>query len=366
MSVSEEQILEALKQVEDPDLKQDIVSLGFIKNLKVDGGKVSFDVELTTPACPVKDLLKKQCEKNVRALPGVKGVEVKMTARVRQAVQTGIPALSGIKQIIAVASGKGGVGKSTVACNLAIALSQSGAKVGLMDADIYGPSIPTMLAVEERPIVRNEKVIPIIQYGLKIISMGLLATEETPIIWRGPMVAGLLQQFLGQVEWGELDYLVIDLPPGTGDAQLTLAQQAPISGAVIVTTPQDVSLLDARRGLKMFEQVQVPVLGIVENMSYFICDQCDKRHYIFKSGGGEKIATELKTKLLGQIPLDPQVAVGGDAGKPITLMDSDSSIAQCYHEIAQHLAQELSIRSEAKKQSSGGVDLPSFQMQWQK
>ncbi len=245
--------------------------------------------------------------------------------------------LKNIRNIIAVASGKGGVGKSTVAVNLALALAKMGGKVGLLDCDIYGPSIPTMLAVTERPTVVDDKVVPIEKSGLKILSMGMLTTEDTPIIWRGPMVAGILQQFISQVEWGTLDYLVMDLPPGTGDAQLTLAQKAPISGAIIVTTPQDVAVLDARRGLKMFQQVHVPVLGIVENMSYFICDQCEKKHFIFKSKGGENVAKELKLPLLAEIPLDSKVAVGGDAGRPIFTTHPDSEVAKSF----QHLADQV-------------------------
>src|SRR3989338_11076974 len=257
--------------------------------------------------------------------------------------------LQGIRRIFAVASGKGGVGKSTVAVNLALALAKTGAKVGLLDCDIYGPSIPMMLSVTERPTVIDEKVVPVEKWGLKILSMGMLATEDTPIIWRGPMVAGILQQFLFQVEWGNLDYLVMDLPTGTGDAQLTLAQMVPISGAVIVTTPQDVALLDARKGLKMFQQVNVPVLGVVENMSYFICDGCNKKHYIFKEGGGQKIAQELDVPLLGEIPLDPRVAVGGDSGEPIVEACPDSPVAGAYRELAGKVAAQLSIISRQKK-----------------
>ena len=343
--VTEKQVLAVLGKVQDPDLRRDIVQLGFVKNIVIQNGDVSFDVELTTPACPVKEQLKSQCIAEVQKLPGVKMVSVNTTAE----------SLKGIKNIIAVASGKGGVGKSTVACNLALALVKSGATVGLMDADVYGPSIPMMLGITERPRVKDDKVIPVEKFGLKVLSMGLLTSEDTPVIWRGPMVAGLLQQFLGQVEWGVLDYLVMDLPPGTGDAQLTLTQQAPISGAVIVTTPQDVALLDARRGLRMFQQVNVPVLGIVENMSYFICDQCHKRHTIFKSGGGKRVAEELQVPLLGEIPIDALVADGGDAGNPIVASWPDSTVAQSYRTLAGRIAAALSILSEKKN-----LELPSF------
>ena len=256
--------------------------------------------------------------------------------------------LQNIRRILAVASGKGGVGKSTVAVNLALALAKTGDKEGLLDCDIYGPSIPMMLSITERPTVIDEKVVPVEKWGLKILSMGMLATEDTPIIWRGPMVAGILQQFLFQVEWGNLDYLVMDLPPGTGDAQLTLAQMVPISGAVIVTTPQDVALLDARRGLKMFQQVNVPVLGLVENMSYFVCDQCQKKHAIFKSKGGESVAKELNLPLLAEIPIDPDVVKGGDAGNPIFIAHPESKVALAYADLACAVASSKKEASESK------------------
>lgn len=348
MPPTEQQILDALKKVEDPDLHRDIVSLGFVKNIRFDGGRASFDVELTTPACPVKEKLKRQCEEEVRKIKGVQEVAVAMTSKVRPLVDTTIEALRQIKNIVAVASGKGGVGKSTVALNLALTLAGSGAQVGLLDADIYGPSIPTMLGIQDRPKVVANKVLPLVARGLKTISMGVLAGPETPVIWRGPMVAGILQQFLAQVEWGVLDYLVVDLPPGTGDAQLTLTQKAPISGAVIVTTPQDVALIDARRGLKMFQEVGVPVLGIVENMSYFICDQCSKKHTIFRQGGGRRIAEELGVPFLGEIPLDPRVAAGGDKGNPIVLEFPESDVAGAYKSLAGQVAATLSILSETK------------------
>lgn len=251
-----------------------------------------------------------------------------------------------IKHIIAVASGKGGVGKSTVALNLALALSQSGSKVGLLDADIYGPSAQIMLAIDEKPLVQGEQILPIEKMGLKVMSMGFLASEETPVIWRGPMIAGILQQFLAQVAWGSLDYLVIDMPPGTGDAQLTLAQKASISGAVIVTTPQDVALADATRGLKMFKQVGVPVLGIIENMSYFICDACSKKHFIFKNGGGEKTARELQVPFLGTIPVDPRVVQGGDAGTPILLSHPDSEVSRSFAALAEKVVAALNQRPD--------------------
>ena len=264
--------------------------------------------------------------------------------------------IKNVKKIIAVASGKGGVGKSTVAVNLTMALSKTGARCGILDADIYGPSIPTLLGITRRPTVVGEKVVPVEVLGIKAISMGMLAGEETPVIWRGPMVAGIIQQFLEKVEWGELDYLVIDLPPGTGDAQLTLTQKAPITGAVIVTTPQEISLIDARRGLKMFQQVNVPVLGVVENMSYFICDGCNKRHTIFREGGGEKISKELNVPLLAKIPLNPLVAETSDAGQPVVASHPNSESAKSYIDLANTIIHSLNERTKGQ--------LPSFKMTW--
>ena len=340
----QEKIIDALKTVQDPDLHKDIVSLGFVKNMQLDGGKVKFDVELTTPACPVKEQLKTECENKVQAIDGVDSVDVNMTAVVRS-TQHSQPVLPGVKNIIAVASGKGGVGKSTVSTNLAIALSMTGAKVGLMDADIYGPSIPQMMGIPiSSPKVGEEnKFFPHEKYGLKVVSAAFLTKQGQPLMLRGPMLGGIIQQFLQNVEWGELDYLVIDLPPGTGDVQLTLTQKAPLSGAVVVTTPQEVSLIDADKGVKMFQQVKVPLLGIVENMSYFICDGCDKKHTIFKEGGGQTLADTFKIPLLGQIPIIPAVVEGGDSGVPIVMGDAESPASQAYKNLAGQVAAQLSI-----------------------
>ena len=348
--VTEEEILAVLKTVEDPDLHRDIVSLGFVKELKIQGGKASFKVELTTPACPVKDKLKAECESKVKALPGVQEVAVEMTASVRRANPAGGPVLADVKNVVAVASGKGGVGKSTTAINLAMALRQAGASVGLLDADVYGPSMAMMFGIEDKPAITAEKkIIPLDGYGVKVMSMGFLSDPMKPVIWRGPMVHGLLQQFLRDVEWGALDYLVIDLPPGTGDAQLSISQIASISGAVIVTTPQDVSLLDARKGLLMFRQMRVPVLGIVENMSYFACPHCGERTDIFRHGGGRRASEELGVPFLGEIPIDPAVVVGGDQGKPIVVERPDSPAATAYAALAGQVAAQLSKLSEESK-----------------
>ena len=346
--VTEQDVLKALSQVNDPDLNRDIVSLGFVKKLSIQSGKVKFDVELTTPACPVKDELKAQCEQKVKAIPGVESVDVTMTSNVRSATpqhpaNSNRVSLPSVRNVIAVASGKGGVGKSTVTINLAMALSRAGARVGLLDADIYGPSIPMMMGINERPYTQNDRVIPIEKDGVKMISMGFLIPEDQPVVWRGPMVHGALMQFMNQVEWGDLDYLLIDMPPGTGDAQLTISQSAPLSGAIIVTTPQEVSLLDARRGLMMFQNVKVPILGIIENMAGFVCSHCNEVTQIFRQGGGSRIAKEFKTSLLGSIPLDPRVADGGDTGRPIVVTHPNTEVSKIYKKIAGDVAAQLSV-----------------------
>ena len=345
--LNEEAVLEVLGTVQDPDLNRDIVTLGFIKDLAIEGAKVSFKVELTTPACPVKEQLKAECFTKVSGIPGVEEVDIEMTAQPRQANPGGGPTLPGVKNIIAVASGKGGVGKSTTAINIALALKISGAEVGLVDADVYGPSMAMMFGVSGQPEMSpNNKIIPLEGHGVKVMSMGFLSDSDRPVIWRGPMVHQLIRQFTADVEWGELDYLVVDLPPGTGDAQLSMSQVVSMSGAVIVTTPQDVSLIDARKGLKMFEQLKVPVLGIVENMSYFICPNCDERHEIFSHGGGRKTAEELGVDYLGEVPIDPAVVKGGDEGQPIVVADPQSPAAVAYTEVAGRVAARLSILAE--------------------
>jgi ATP-binding protein involved in chromosome partitioning len=343
------QVLAALRAVRDPDLHRDIVDLGFVKNLVITGGKVVFDVELTTPACPVKEDLKRQCVEFVSQLPGVEAVEVTMTAQpVKATGGKRTENLQQVRHIVAIASGKGGVGKSTATANLAVALSQTGAKVGVLDADIYGPSMNMMFGVHEAPVLDDkQKLHPVIIKGIKIVSMAMFADDEKPVIWRGPMVSQMIQNFVHNVIWGELDYLLIDMPPGTGDVQLTLTQSAPLSGGIIITTPQDVSVLDAKKGLKMFQRVSVPVLGVVENMSYFICDNCEKKHYIFRQGGGHRIATSLGLPFLGEIPLEPEVTIGGDLGTPIVRRAPDSASAKAYREIAGAMAAQLSILSAA-------------------
>jgi ATP-binding protein involved in chromosome partitioning len=346
------QVLEALRPITDPDLGESIVDLGFVKNVVIDGSSVSFAIELTTPACPVKAEFEREARERVLALEGIEDAEVEMTAATRgRPVAASRPqeaVLPGVKNTVAVASGKGGVGKSTVAVNLAVALRATGATVGLMDADVYGPSLPLLLDVRDHPHGEQrdgkEWIVPLESHGLKLMSIGFLLTEDSPVIWRGPMVHGMIGQFLSNVDWGELDYLVIDLPPGTGDAALTLTQQAPLSGAVVVTTANDLSLIDARKSLRMFEKVNVPVLGIVENMSYFVPpDLPDRKYYIFGQGGGKRTADELGVDFLGEIPIDPQVVEGGDAGKPIVTHAPDSAAAGAFREVAGSVARKLAI-----------------------
>ncbi len=343
--VSESQILDALRPIEDPDFKKSIVDLGFIKNIVIDGGHVSFAIELTTPACPVKAEFERAARECVLALDGVDAVDVSMTANTRQAVSSVKEklVLPGVKNMIAVASGKGGVGKSTTALNLALSLKRSGASVGLMDADVYGPSLPLLTGVHGRPATTaNQRIIPMEGYGLKLMSMGFFVTDSSPVIWRGPMVHGLIKQFLTDVAWGELDYLVIDLPPGTGDAALTLTQLAPLSGAVIVTTANDLSLIDARKGLQMFNKVSVPIIGIVENMAYFTPPELpDKKYYIFGRDGGKRVAEELGVDFLGEVPIDPRMADYGDHGEPVVVAAPDSESAMAFRAISDLVVRKL-------------------------
>ncbi|MBK9008259.1 MAG: Mrp/NBP35 family ATP-binding protein [Anaerolineae bacterium] len=347
-SITQDAILHALSGVQEPDLGQDLVSLNMVRNIEINGGDVTFTVMLTTPACPFRGKIEKDSKDAVMKIDGVKSVAVKMDSdvpndgRMRGLVKTPI------RNAIAVGSGKGGVGKSTVAVNIAVALAQSGARVGLMDADIYGPNTPTMLGVEKLPPPQGQRLIPAEAYGVKMISMGLLVKPGQPLIWRGPMLNSAIRQFLGDVEWGELDYLIVDLPPGTGDASLSLAQSLPLSGAVIVTLPQLVSLEDAGRGLNMFKTLEVPILGIVENMSYL--ELPDGTHMdIFGTGGGEHLAQMTGTPFLGKIPMDQNVRIGGDTGRPIIVSHPDSPVAKALREIAESLAAKVSVAALGAK-----------------
>src|SRR5881628_3376281 len=334
--LNENIVLDALRQIRDPDLHKDIVTLGFIKDLAITNGTVSFRIVLTTPACPVRDEMKNAARELVGAIPGVQSVNVTMDAEVPKG--RGLSdkvCVPGVKNIIAVSSGKGGVGKSTVAVNLAVALALDGARVGLMDADVYGPNVPIMLgASQARPEIDVNKLIPVEAYGVKLISMAVLQPGDKPLIVRGPILHGLVKQFLSDVKWGELDYLIVDMPPGTGDVQLSLAQLVPVQGAVLVTTPQEVALIDVRRALRMFETVAVPVLGVVENMSYFLAPDTGTRYNIFGEGGGERLANEYGIPLLAQLPLDLETRVGGDEGSPITVRRPDSPQAKAFRDLA--------------------------------
>jgi ATP-binding protein involved in chromosome partitioning len=342
MSPLLDQVRLALGTVHDPDLHKDLVTLGMIRDLAVEHGIARFKLVLTTSACPVKKELEEQCRQAALSVAGISEVTIEVSAEVPKA-QGDNNILPGVRHIIGIASGKGGVGKSTVAANLACALAQSGSRVGLLDADIYGPSVPTMMGVSREPYVINKKMVPLTNHGVKLISMGFLVAEDQAVIWRGPMVVGALRQFVTDVDWGELDYLLVDLPPGTGDIQLTLAQTVPMAGAVVVTTPQTVALLDAKRSVAMFNKVNVKVFGIVENMSTFVCPKCGHVEPIFDVGGGEKYANDLGIPFLGAIPLEPSIRAAGDTGKPVVIAKPDSHSAHAFQALAEKVAQRVSI-----------------------
>ena len=343
--LTKEAILAALSKVQEPELHNDLVTLNMIRELDIDNDNVvSFTIMLTTPACPLQTQIEREARQAVMAVEGVKSVKIKFDSDVPNDGRMRGLVKAPIRNAIAVGSGKGGVGKSTVSVNIAVALAQTGARVGLMDADIYGPNIPTMLGVEKLPPPQGQRLIPAQAYGLKMISMGLLVKPGQPLIWRGPMLNSAIRQFLGDVEWGELDYLIVDLPPGTGDASLSLAQSLPLSGAVIVTLPQLVSLEDASRGLNMFRTLEVPILGVVENMSYL--DLPDgTRMDIFGSGGGEQLAQAAQVNFLGKVPMDQNVRIGGDSGKPILVSYPESPVANALREIAQKIAAQISVQA---------------------
>ena len=343
----EQSVLDALRKVKDPDLNRDIVALDFVKDLKVDKGRASFTIELTTPACPVKQQMEQQARDAVLKVPGVRDVEIRMSSSVTAGKQlAGKQDIAGVKNIIAVGSGKGGVGKSTVTVNLAVALANAGARVGLLDADVYGPNIPLMIGITGQPYAVKDRIQPLSNFGVKVMSMGFLTGGDTPLIWRGPMLHNVIQQFVRQVDWGELDYLLVDLPPGTGDVQLSLTQTVPLMGAVVVTTPQDVALQDARKAIMMFRQVRVEILGIVENMSYFECPKCATRTHIFNHGGGEVTARQYDVPFLGEVPLSMGIREGGDSGKPIVLADPGSSAGRAFAAIASNVAAQVSIANQ--------------------
>ena len=351
----EDQVWERLKQIRFPGMSRDIVSFGFVHAVGVEGERARVELVIGTQSSEAAEQVRREVERQVAEVAGIDRVEVDL--KVPAPSQPGGQArpatrdpslLASTRFIVAVASGKGGVGKSTVAANLAVSLAGLGHQVGLLDADIYGPSIPTMFGIAEKPRLEENRVIPFEKYGIKLMSLGFVVDPDTPVIWRGPMVVKALEQMLGDVEWGSLDFLVIDLPPGPGDAQLTLTQRSPISGAVIVTTPQDVALIDARKGLAMFEKVHVPVLGIVENMSFFLCPHCGEKTEIFRAGGGRRTAEALDTRFLGEIPLDAAIARGGDAGRPIVVAEEGGSHAEAFRRLATAVADELVSRGDPR------------------
>jgi ATP-binding protein involved in chromosome partitioning len=348
MSVSIDTVREALRGVIDPNLNKDFISGKLIKNIQVDGGDVSFELELSYPGKSQLDGLRKKAITAVRTVPGVENVSVNASIKIQtHAVQRGLKPMPNVKNIIAVASGKGGVGKSTTAVNLALALVAEGARVGMLDADIYGPSQPTMLGITGRPQSDDGQIIdPMEGHGVQAMSIGFLIDEDTPMVWRGPMVTSALEQLLKQTNWKDLDYLIVDMPPGTGDIQLTLSQKVPVTGAVIVTTPQDIALLDARKGLKMFEKVGVPILGLVENMAIHVCTNCGHQEHIFGEGGGQKMAKDYNIHYLGGLPLDMRIRMQADSGKPTVVADPNGDLAATYKEIARKVAIRIAEQSK--------------------
>jgi ATP-binding protein involved in chromosome partitioning len=356
----EARVWEALKGVKYPGMTRDIVSFGFVQRVEVRGGAVAIDLQLSSQRPDAGERVREDVERAVRAVPGVTDLRVDIHVTrppsreetAQRAVAQDPQLIPGVKHVVAVASGKGGVGKSTVAANLAISLAQLGHRVGLLDADIHGPSLPMMFGITERPFVEGNRIRPFEKYGITVMSLGFILDVDTPVIWRGPMVMRAIEQMLGDVVWGDLDYMVIDLPPGTGDAQLTVTQKIPLSGAVIVTTPQDVALIDARKGLAMFKKVNVPVVGIVENMSTFVCPHCGATTEIFKAGGGRRTAELLGTAFLGSIPLDPKIVEGGDAGVPIVVAEPDGPHAAAFREVARAVALEVGRQEELRPKLS--------------
>lgn len=357
MSIKEGDVLKALSHVDDPDLHKDIVSLGMVKDLKIQGDSISFAVELTTPACPMKDQIEHACRVAIRKMVSATAkVDINMTARVTSMRQNNEALMPGVKNIIAVCSGKGGVGKSTVSVSLALGLARTGAKVGIMDADIYGPSIPIMLDVKgQRPMVKQDNgkqmMVPVEHHGIKILSIGFLVEDTQAVVWRGPMVSSALRQFAGDTLWGDLDYLIIDLPPGTGDVHLTMVQTMPVTGAVVVTTPQEVALADARKAASMFNManINVPILGVVENMSWFTPPELpENRYYLFGKDGGTTLARELNVPVLGQIPIVESIRSGGDEGKP-SVLDEQTTVAEAWENLVFNTARQVAIRNNEKQ-----------------
>ena len=343
--------------VVDPDIRRDIVSLNFVKDVVISGGEVAFTIELTTPACPVKDQMRDQAVAAVRALPGVSNVAVQLTARVRSvsAPETGRPPLPGVKNVIAVGAGKGGVGKTTVAVNLALALARCGSRVGILDGDIYGPNVPMMMGIKTQLTTdEHRRIVPAEKHGVQVISIGFMTKEDDAIIWRGPMLHGAIQQFFKEVAWHDLDYLIIDMPPGTGDVALSLSQTVPVVGAVVVTTPQQVSLADSRRAVRMYQKLNIPTLGLVENMSYYSCTNCHHEADIFGHGGGEALASELTVPFLGRLPIYQSIREGSDAGVPLVVGEPGSVAARAFLTVAERMAAQVSIAAHASAEKNKG------------
>jgi ATP-binding protein involved in chromosome partitioning len=355
--LTETDVLDALRSVVDPDLHRDIVSLGFVKSVRIDAGVVETEIELTTPACPVKEILKQQCETAILELPGVSTVLVNMTARVRPRGPSQDDIIPGVKRCIAIASGKGGVGKSTVTVNLAVALAQTGAKVGLMDADVYGPTIPHLMGAQnDRPLIRdNRKIVPIQRFGVHMMSLGFLMEEGQAVLWRGPMVAGTVKQLLADVDWGDLDYLLVDLPPGTGDAPMSLAQLAPLTGVVIVTTPHQVAANIAGKSIHLFRRLNTPVLGVIENMGDFVCPECGALSRIFAGSSGERLAETFHIPFLGSVPLDPMVSRAGDEGIPSIIAYPQRAQAEAFRAAAGAVARQASVAAIGAEPVAAGV-----------
>ena len=345
--ITSARVLDALREVMDPDLHRDLVTLGMIEDVAIEGGRVSFTLVLTTSACPLKAEIEADARSAVSKVPGVREVVIQTTSRVRKPKDPTADrkALEGVAHVIAIGSGKGGVGKSTVAANLAVALARTGARVGLLDGDIYGPNLPRMLGVRRQPSQRDGKILPVEAWGLRFMSMGLLVDQGEAVVWRGPMLHGAIKSFLHDVDWGELDYLLVDLPPGTGDVQLSLIQQTSVAGAVVVTTPSSVAIEDAVKAVNMFAKLQVPVLGVIENMSYFVCPNCHERHGIFSSEPAEDRALAMGLPFLGAIPIHPDVRAGGDAGRPVVAEKPEAEYSRALTRIAGHLAQRVSIQT---------------------
>ena len=349
-------VLNALRVVVDPDIRKDIVTLGFVKNLAIENGRVSFTIELTTPACPVKDQLRDQAAGAVRALAGVTNVDVQLSAKVRSASapETGKPPLPGVKNVIAVGAGKGGVGKTTVAVNLALALAKCGSRVGLLDGDIYGPNVPMMLGIKTQLTTDGKQIVPAEKYGVQVISIGFLTQDDAPIIWRGPMLHGAIQQFFREVAWKDLDYLIVDMPPGTGDVALSLSQTVPVVGSIVVTTPQQVSLADSRRAVRMYQKLNIPTIGVVENMSYFTCTNCHHEADIFGHGGGEGLAAEMNVPFLGRLPIYQPIREGSDTGVPLVIAEPASAAAKAFLTVAERTAAQVSIAAYKTAEANRG------------